>query len=222
MLNIAIDGPAGAGKSTIAKLLAKKYDITYLDTGAMYRGAAYHCILNGVSPNDTNGVERLLPNLDMDVVYEDGVQRVFVSKKDVTPYLRSLDMSIAASDVSKIPSVRVKLVEIQREIAYKRDCVLDGRDIGSYVLPEASIKFYLTAREKTRARRRYLEFLEKNVETTEEKVLRDMQARDKQDTTRDFAPLKVMPDAIVIDSTDLTIEDVIEIMSERIDAVISC
>ncbi|MDR0751368.1 MAG: (d)CMP kinase [Christensenellaceae bacterium] len=221
MLNIAIDGPAGAGKSTIAKLIAKKYDIIYLDTGAMYRGAAYFCMQNNVSPKDHREVERLLPKLDMDIIYEQGVQKVFVSKEDVTPNLREVAMSQAASDVSKIPSVRIKLVEIQREIASKRDCVLDGRDIGSYVLPNATIKFYLTADEKVRANRRFLEYKEKGVETSEELVLKDMQARDAQDTNRDFAPLKIVSDAIVIDSTDLTINEVICKMSERIDGVIN-
>ncbi|HOB64743.1 MAG TPA: (d)CMP kinase, partial [Clostridia bacterium] len=137
MLNIAIDGPAGAGKSTMAKALAKKLNIVYLDTGAMYRGVAYYVLQRGVDPADEANVIPLLDGIEMDIVYENGQQKVVICGEDVTPYIREHNISMAASTVSKIPAVRIKLVELQRAIAAKTPCVLDGRDIGSYVLPNA-------------------------------------------------------------------------------------
>ncbi|MDR2267466.1 MAG: (d)CMP kinase [Christensenellaceae bacterium] len=221
MLNIAIDGPAGAGKSTIAKLIAKKYAIAYLDTGAMYRALAYHVIQMNIKIDDHEKINTIVAKLDMDVSYVGEEQHVFVCNQDVTQHLRGYEMGLAASDVSKIPSVRLRLVDLQREIAARRDCVLDGRDIGSFVLPNATIKFFLTADIKERARRRFVEFKEKGIDTAFETVLKDIEARDAQDSSRALAPLKIVSDAIIVDSTQMTLEDVFKTMSKRIDEVIN-
>ena len=193
ILNIAIDGPAGAGKSTIAKILAKKMNLVYLDTGAMYRGSAYYAIKRGVDVADEKAVLAILPDLKMEIAYEDGTQKVIVCGEDVTPYIREHNISMAASTISKIPAMRLKLVELQREIAASTPCVLDGRDIGSYVLPNAKYKIFLTADAKVRAMRRVKELNEKGVEISFEEVLKDIEARDYQDTHRDFAPLVELP-----------------------------
>jgi cytidylate kinase len=205
--NIAIDGPSGAGKSTIAKYIAKKLDILYLDTGAMYRAVAWYVISKGVDPGDEAKVIPMLDDIKMDIRYQNGAQRVLICGKDVTDYIREHNISMGASTVSKIPAVRLKLVELQREIAAKNDCVLDGRDIGSYVLPSAPLKIFLTAEPEERARRRHAELIAKGMQITYEKVLEDVLARDKQDSTRAFAPLKAMPDAIIIDTTSCSIQD---------------
>jgi cytidylate kinase len=216
VLNIAIDGPAGAGKSTVAKAIAKKLDIVYLDTGAMYRGAAYFALEKGISPSDADAVKKILPSLEMDIVYERGTQKVLVSGKDVTPYIREHKISMAASDISKIPEVRIKLVELQRAIAKKTPCVLDGRDIGTYVLPDAPYKFFLTAAPVERARRRHAELKDKGVEIGFDEVLNDIEARDKQDSSRSFAPLKAAEDAVIIDSTRMNAEEVLETILKKI------
>ena len=203
-LNIAIDGPAGAGKSTMAKRIAAKMGIVYLDTGAMYRGIACYALSANASPERSEEVVPLLCG--------DGVQKVIINGEDVTPYIREHRISMAASTISKIPEVRLKLVELQREIASHTDCVLDGRDIGSYVLPNADVKIYLDARPEVRARRRLDELKAKGTagELTYEEILADIVARDYQDTHRDFAPLKVADGATVIDTSDMTIEEVAE------------
>lgn len=218
MLNIAIDGPAGAGKSTMAKALAKKLNIVYLDTGAMYRGVAYYVLQRGVDPADEANVIPLLDGIEMDIVYENGQQKVVICGEDVTPYIREHYISMAASTVSKIPAVRIKLVELQRAIAAKTPCVLDGRDIGSYVLPNAPYKFFLTASAEERARRRHLELAEKGVKISYEEVLEDIKARDHQDSSRAFAPLKATEDAVIIDTTSLTPEQTIEMIMSRINS----
>ena len=176
IFNIAIDGPAGAGKSTIAKILAKKMNLVYLDTGAMYRGSAYYAIKRGVDVADEKAVLAILPDLKMEIAYEDGTQKVIVCGEDVTPYIREHNISMAASTISKIPAMRLKLVELQREIASSTPCVLDGRDIGSYVLPNAKYKIFLTADAKVRAMRRVKELNEKGVEISFEEVLKDIEA----------------------------------------------
>lgn len=208
MLNIAIDGPSGAGKSTLAKYLAKKLNIVYLDTGAMYRGAAYDAIQKGIEPSDAERVKTILPALEMDIVYENGTQKVIIRDQDVTPFIREHKISMAASTISKIPEVRLKLVELQRRIAEKTDCVLDGRDIGTYVLPNAKYKFFLTATPEERAKRRHLELMEKGTDISYEEVLMDIKARDFQDSNRAFAPLRAAADAVIIDSTSMSFEEV--------------
>lgn len=215
-LNIAIDGPSGAGKSTLAKLIAKELDLLYLDTGAMYRGVAYYIVGKGISPDDKESVINVLPEIDMDVIYDNGEQKIIISGNDVTPFIREHNISMAASTVSKIPEVRLKLVELQRTIASKSPCVLDGRDIGSYVLPNADFKFFLTAAPEERARRRYLELKEKGAELDYEIILNDIKARDYQDSNRSFCPLKATEDSIIIDSTEMTAQEVAEEIRNRI------
>lgn len=210
MKNIAIDGPSGSGKSTIAKRIAKELKITYLDTGAMYRGMGYFALKNNIDPADEKAVLGILDDINMEIKYINGEQKVFVNDEDVTPFIRKNNISMAASTISKIPLVRLKLVEMQRKIASSTDCVLDGRDIGSYVLPNAPYKFFLTASAEERAKRRCLELAEKGQNIPYDEVLADIIKRDEQDTTRAFAPLVIAKDAIVIDTTYLKIEETLE------------
>jgi cytidylate kinase len=210
MRNVAIDGPSGSGKSTVAKLIAKKLKITYLDTGAMYRGMGYFALKNNINPGDENEVTKILDTINMEIKYINGEQKVFVNGEDVTPFIRENHISMAASTISKIPSVRLKLVELQRIIASTSDCVLDGRDIGSYVLPNAKYKFYLTASAEERAKRRFLELTEKGQNIPYNEVYDDIIKRDEQDSTRAFAPLAIAKDALVIDTTYLRIEETLK------------
>lgn len=214
--SITIDGPSGSGKSTIARALAKDLGITYLDTGAMYRGVGYFVINKGIDPSDVENVLSILDAIDMDIKYINGEQKVYICGDDITPFIREHNISMAASTISKIPSVRIKLVELQRKIATKSYCIIDGRDIGSYVLPNAKYKFFMTASADVRAQRRYLELKEKKVDITYEKVLEDIQKRDLQDSSRAFAPLIVPENAVVIDTTDMTIEQVKNKIKEHI------
>ncbi len=214
MKEIAIDGPAGAGKSTVAKALAKTVGYNYLDTGAMYRAAAYYMMKKGVDPSDAAKVVPLLEDMDMRVEYEDGAQKVFVGGADATPFIRTPEVSWGSSAIAVIPEVRLKLTEIQRGISKKYDIVMDGRDIGTYVLPGADRKFYLTADSRERARRRLLEMPDKTLNIDE--VERDIIARDKNDMGREFAPLKRAEDAVLIDTTGLDIEEVLAIVIEKV------
>lgn len=206
--NITIDGPSGSGKSTIAKALSKDLGITYLDTGAMYRATAYYALSKGVEPSDVPSVLSILGDIKMDVQYINGEQKIYICDEDVTPFLRQHNISMAASTISKIPEVRIKMVELQRIIAAKTDCVIDGRDIGSYVLPNAKYKFYMTAAAEIRANRRYLELKEKGADVTLEGVLEDIKKRDLQDSTRAFAPLIIPEGAEVIDTSSMSIAEV--------------
>lgn len=212
MINIAIDGPAGAGKSTIAKAVAKRLGIIYLDTGAMYRSVAYYVLKHGVSVSDEKSVQGILGGLVMDIRYEDGAQQIYVCGENVTPYLREPHMSKAASDVSALPAVRYKMVELQREFAASHDVVLDGRDIGTFVLPEANCKFYMTASPEERAERRHKELAEKGSACTFKEVLDDINKRDYNDSHRAVAPLRQADDAVYIDTTDMTPEEVTELV----------
>ncbi len=209
-IQIAIDGPAGAGKSTVAKALAADLSLLYLDTGAMYRAMGYYAIKKGADVGNSSEIIPLLKGLKMEIKFIDGLQHVIVMDEDVTAFIREHNISMAASTISKIPEVRKKLVELQREIAEKQDCVLDGRDIGSYVLPNATYKFFVTASPTERAKRRHLELTEKGVKIDYKDVLKDIVDRDRQDTTRAFAPLIKTDDAFFIDTTFLSIEDVIK------------
>ena len=208
-MNIAIDGPSGAGKSTIAKELAKKLRITYLDTGAMYRSVALMSIRLGVDVSDEKGVEAFLPTVDLDIKYIDGVQHVYLDGEDVSEAIREHKISKAASDISRIPAVRLFLVQMQRALAKKYDCVLDGRDITSYVLPNAEYKFYITAAPEVRAKRRYAELKAKGQIVDFDTLLADIKERDYNDSHRDFAPLTRTPDSVYIDTSDMTIEEVL-------------
>lgn len=209
MINIAIDGPAGAGKSTIAKAVAKELGLIYLDTGAMYRAVAYAALKNGTDVSDAKRVAALLEGLKMDIRYEDGVQLIFVNGENVTPYLRTPEMSKAASDISALPVVRYKMVEMQREFAATRDVVLDGRDIGTFVLPDANCKFYMTASPEERAKRRFEELRLKGENCSYDDVLNDIIKRDYNDSHREVAPLKQADDAVYLDTTTLTIAQVV-------------
>lgn len=208
MINIAIDGPAGAGKSTIAKLIAKEKGFIYLDTGAMYRALAVYALKNGVDPLDEKAVDKLILGVNMDIKYIDGVQHIIVCGEDVTSKIRENHVSKAASDISAHPSVRIKLVELQREFAKNHDVVLDGRDIGTFVLPDTPYKFYLTASEEVRAMRRVKDLAERGQTVEFNTVLEEIKQRDYNDSHRQFAPLRQADDAVFIDSSDMSIEEV--------------
>ena len=209
---IAIDGPSGAGKSTVAKLLATKMGIVYLDTGAMYRAMGLKALNSGVSPTDAVEVEKLLAVTEIDVKNIDGTQHVYLDGEDVSTLIREHRVSKAASDISAIPCVRFAMVELQRKLASTKDTVLDGRDIGTYVLPNADHKFFLTASADERANRRYKELIAKGEECTFEKIKQDIITRDYNDSHRALAPLKKADDAIEIDTTEMTVDDVINKM----------
>ena len=213
--NIAIDGPAGSGKSTVAKLLANDCHILYLDTGAMYRACALAALRAGIDVADEVQVCELMRDLALSVVYRDGVQHTLLGNEDVSALLRSSEVSMAASTISRHPSVRLKMVEKQREIAGKMSCVLDGRDIGTFVLPDADFKFYLTASPEVRAKRRYDEMVARGEQVDFEALKRDIAARDKQDSTRALAPLKKADDAILIDTSDMTVDEVLDTLKRK-------
>lgn len=216
-INIALDGPSGAGKSTVAKAVAKILNIAYLDTGAMYRGVAYFCCKQGVDVNDENAVKPLLENLDMKIITGEQ-QQIIVNGENVTPYIRKHYVSKAASDVSALRSVRLKMLEIQRRIAADNDIVLDGRDIGTYVLPDAKYKFFVTATPEVRADRRYHELLGKGAEHIEyKKVLADIKQRDYNDSHRSFVPLKQADDAILLDTTNMSIDEVVNFVLNTVE-----
>ncbi len=211
MINIAIDGPAGAGKSTVARAVAKKLGILYLDTGAMYRAMALKAMREGIDPNDK---EQVLPLLERTEIYAKnigGTQHTYLDGEDVSGLIRTPEISRGASDISAIPDVRIKLAQIQRNIAHTSDVVMDGREIGSYVIPECENKFYVTASVDERARRRLLELKEKGRDNgmTVEDMAKDIAERDYNDSHRAFAPLLRLPEAILIDTTDLTIDEAV-------------
>lgn len=207
-MNIAIDGPAGAGKSTIAKILAARLGILYLDTGAMYRAIGYKAIKSGVSVTDLDAVEKMLKETDVDVKIADGVQHVYVDGEDVSGVIRTPEVSKAASDISALPPVRHAMVALQRIIAAKQDTVLDGRDIGTFVLPKAEYKFFLTASAEERAKRRYKELVARGEKCDLDKIRADIETRDYNDSHRALAPLKKADDAVEVDTTFMTIEEV--------------
>ena len=212
MLNIAIDGPSGAGKSTISKLLAKKLGIIYLDTGAMYRAVALYVHRKGIDVNDREKVVPLLDEITIEFRGDGDEKKIYLNGEDVSFAIREHSVSKMASDVSKIREVRLFLVEQQRAIAKKNDVVLDGRDITSFVLPDSKYKFFLTASAEERARRRYEELKAKGSEISYEKILADVNDRDYNDTHRDFAPLVQTEDSVLIDSTNMTTDEVIEVI----------
>lgn len=207
---IALDGPSGSGKSTVAKSIAKRLGILYLDTGAMYRAVGLNALMCGVDTRDWKSVEKVLEKTDVRVAYADSGQRIYLNGEDVTDKIRTPEVSRAASDVSAVPAVRLAMVELQREIAKSASVVMDGRDIGTYVLPNAKYKFFLTAAPEERARRRHAELEAKGLICSYEDVLREMLERDKNDSSRELAPLKKAGDAELVDTTNMTVEQVIE------------
>lgn len=207
--NVAIDGPAGAGKSTIAKLVAKEKGYVYVDTGAMYRGLAIHFLENGIEAEETGKIVEACKDADVTIRYEDGQQQVYLNGKNITAKLREEAVGNMASKSSAIPEVRAKLLELQRELARKENVIMDGRDIGTCVLPDADVKVFLTASVETRAKRRYDELVEKGVACDLEEIARDIAERDERDSTREIAPLKQAEDAVLIDSSYMTIEEVV-------------
>ena len=216
-MRVAIDGPAGAGKSSIAKAVSKKLGFVYIDTGAMYRAVGVYAIENGIEIKADNFTDEVLDSIKIDIKYEGGTQKIYLLGEDVSERIREADASIAASNVAVIPAVRLKLVELQRSLSEKTSVIMDGRDIGTYVLPDAEVKIFLTASSDVRAKRRLLEMKEKGMEADFETVKRDIEYRDKNDSEREFAPLRRAEDAILVDSSDMTIEQVIERITEIIE-----
>ena len=210
-ISIAIDGPAGAGKSTIARRLAKELGYYYVDTGAIYRTVAYFMDLLGVSPKDTDGVERYIDELTVGIEYdEDGLQHMIMNGMDVTGDIRTQDISQKASLISAQPVVREVLLDMQQEVARQHNVVMDGRDIGTVVLPEADVKIFLTATPEVRAQRRTDELTAKGQKADYNKILQEIKQRDYQDTHRPIAPLKMARDSIKVDTSDLDIDGVVE------------
>ena len=205
---IALDGPSGAGKSTVAKALAAKMGLIYVDTGALYRAVGLYTRRNNVDPHDAEAVAKLLPQIKLELRYDaDGTQQVYLNGEATGNKIRTPEMSMYASAVSAIPAVRAFLLDTQREIAARNNVVMDGRDIGTVILPNADVKIFLTASDECRAKRRWLELKEKGMGTSYESVLEDMLRRDHNDSTRAIAPAVAAPDATVVDSSDLTIDE---------------
>ena len=208
--NVAIDGPAGAGKSTIAKLVAKEKGFIYVDTGAMYRALAVHFIKKGLKPEDTDKIIEACEDAEVSLQYENGLQQVYLNGENVTSLLRTEEVGNMASVSSAIGAVRVKLLSLQRNIAAEKDVVMDGRDIGTNILPNADVKVYLTASVETRAKRRFLELQEKGIDCVLEEIAHDIEERDYRDMNRDIAPLKQAEGAVFVDSSDMTIPEVVK------------
>ncbi len=217
MFKVAIDGPSGAGKSTIAKTVAKKLGFVYIDTGAMYRTAALACINENVNikENPEKAIE-IVNNISIDIDYIDGEQRVFLNNSDVSDKIRTPEVSMGASSVSAIGAVREKLVSLQRSLAGTKNVIMDGRDIGTHVLPDADVKIFLTASADVRAKRRYKELLEKGVSVEYEEVLADIIKRDRQDETREVSPLKQADDAMLADTSGLTFDESVAYVQDLI------
>ena len=216
MLNIALDGPSGSGKSTAAKAIAKKLDILYLDTGAMYRACALETICQGVDCFDEESVKKFINDIDLKIVYKDGAQRTILRGEDVSEKIRVNEVSMMASNVSSLPCVRLKMVEMQRKVAETTDCILDGRDIGTYVLPDCKHKFFITASPEVRAGRRFDELIKKGQQVEYEKILEEINQRDYNDSHRAFAPLRRADDAIYLDTSDMTPDEVVDFIIDSV------
>ena len=209
-MNIAIDGPAGAGKSTIAKRLAKKLGFIYVDTGAMYRAMAFYFLQHNIDAKDENAIAATCPDVDVTITYENGEQQVLLNGENVNGVIRNEEVGNMASSTSVYPVVRKKLVELQRQLAKSADVIMDGRDIGTCVLPDAQVKIYLTASSATRAKRRYDELTEKGVSCDLAEIEKDIIDRDYRDMHRETSPLRQAEDAVLVDSSEMNIDEVVD------------
>ncbi|MBQ3512415.1 MAG: (d)CMP kinase [Lachnospiraceae bacterium] len=216
MFNIAIDGPAGAGKSTIAKKVAKELDFIYVDTGAMYRSMALYFIRKQVKAEETDKIIPLLPEIHVTIAYENGEQHVYLNGEDVSALIRNEEVSQMTSSISTIPEVREKLLSLQRDLAKEHNVLMDGRDIGTCVLPNAELKIYLTASVGVRAKRRYDEMVEKGMECDLAELEASIQERDYRDMNREIAPLKQAEDAVLLDTSDMNIEEVVNAIIQMV------
>ncbi len=219
-INCALDGPSGAGKSTIAKTLAKRLGYVYVDTGAMYRAIGLYAVRAGADTSDKGRIVPLLENISVELCYVDGSQRVILNGEDVSDLIRTPEISMAASAISAIPEVRTFLLELQRSIARKNNIIMDGRDIGTVILPNADVKVFMTASAEERARRRYEELKEKGQDVNYDDILKDINQRDYNDSHRETAPLKKADDAVEIDTTNMSAEEVADRIEELIDSAI--
>lgn len=208
--NIAVDGPAGAGKSTIAKAVAKELNIIYVDTGAMYRGMGLYMLRRGINPEDEQAVIAHCDEADITLKYEDGIQVVYLNGENVNAYIRTEEVGAATSRISGLPPVRRRITALQKELAEKEDCIMDGRDIGTCVLPDADVKIYLTASSAVRAKRRYDELTARGQTCDLAQIQADMEERDYRDMHRETSPLRQAEDAVLVDSSDMTPRQVIE------------
>lgn len=219
IINIAIDGPAGAGKSTVAKRIAEIMHLTYVDTGAMYRALGLKAVRNGIDPGDAEAVAPMLTDTTVTFIKINGEQHVVLDGEDVNELIRTEEISHAASVISTLPEVRRKLVDLQREIARSTDTVMDGRDIGTVVLPNTPYKFYVTASAEVRAKRRFIEYQKKGIlgDMTYEDVLNEVKARDERDMNREFSPLRPAENAVIIDTSEMSIDEAVDAVIEDID-----
>ena len=216
MINIAIDGPAGAGKSSVAKAVAAKLGFIYVDTGALYRSIGVNALRHGIKTDDADAVIALLPETKVELRYIDGTQRVFLNGEDVSEAIRMPEASMAASNVSAIPAVRTFLLDLQRDMARNNNVIMDGRDIGTVILPDAQYKFFLTASAEVRADRRFKELKEKGIDVDYNALLEEIIQRDYNDSHRETAPLRQADDAILIDSSNMTLEESINAIADRV------
>lgn len=220
VINVAIDGPAGAGKSTISRAAAKASGFIYVDTGALYRAIGVNALRKGIDTKDKSAVAATLSDISVDIVFENGEQKVLLNGENVSSEIRTPPASMAASDVSAVPEVRAFLFDLQRDIAKRNNCIMDGRDIGTVVLPDAQVKIFLTASPEARAMRRYKELIEKGSDVEYKDVLEDLIQRDYNDSHREIAPLKPAEDGVILDTTDLNLEEsinaIIKIIKEKV------
>lgn len=220
VINVAIDGPAGAGKSTVSRAAAKAVGYIYVDTGALYRAVGVNALRKGIDTKDKPAVAASLADISVDLVFENGEQKVLLNGENVSAEIRTPPASMAASDVSAVPEVRAFLFDLQRDIAKRNNCIMDGRDIGTVVLPDAKVKIFLTASPEERAKRRYNELIEKGTEVKYEDVLSELIERDYNDSHREIAPLKPAEDGVILDTTGLSleqsVEEIIRIIKENI------